>query len=165
MPVIYAELDFMGLAGFRVGADGSVWTKKSRNGYRWTGIWRRLKAGPNKQGYPQVVLLGKHYCVHNLILLAFVGLCPEGMVCRHLNDIPSDNRVRNLCWGTQAENLADARRNGRKMRSKLTEDEVRAVLKCLSSGELPTPIALRFGVDVSTIRRIRSGRNWKWMRL
>lgn len=45
--------------------------------------------------------------VHRLVLEAFVGTCPPGSECRHLNGDPSDNRVENLAWGTRKENMHD----------------------------------------------------------
>ena len=45
--------------------------------------------------------------VHHLVLLAFVGPKPGGMVTRHLNGDPGDNRLTNLVYGTQSENMYD----------------------------------------------------------
>lgn len=53
--------------------------------------------------------------VHRLVLLAFVGPCPPGMQALHENDVPDDNRLVNLRWGTPQENVADAFRNGRRV--------------------------------------------------
>lgn len=55
----------------------------------------------------------KVIAVHQLVLETFVGPCPPGQMCRHLNDIPLDNRLANLAWGTRLENTADAKANGR----------------------------------------------------
>ena len=49
--------------------------------------------------------------IHELLLLTFVGPRPEGMVARHLNDNPRDNRLENLAWGTKKENTKDALKN------------------------------------------------------
>ncbi|MCG7607124.1 NUMOD4 motif-containing HNH endonuclease [Mycobacterium sp. CnD-18-1] len=51
--------------------------------------------------------------VHHLVLEAFVGGRPEGMMCLHDNDIPTDNRLENLSWGTGSDNQYDSVRNGR----------------------------------------------------
>lgn len=51
--------------------------------------------------------------VHTLVLAAFVGPRPDGQVCRHLNDVPRDNRLVNLAYGTHSENALDLVRNGR----------------------------------------------------
>lgn len=50
--------------------------------------------------------------VHRAVLESFVGPAPEGYICRHLNDNPSDNRLSNLAWGTLSENMDDRTRNG-----------------------------------------------------
>ena len=50
--------------------------------------------------------------VHRLMLEAFVGPCPEGMKARHLDDVPYNNILSNLKWGTSSENQYDSVRNG-----------------------------------------------------
>lgn len=54
------------------------------------------------------------YLSHVWILEAFVGPRPEGAVARHLNDNPGDNRLENLQWGSQSDNMQDAVINGRR---------------------------------------------------
>ena len=49
----------------------------------------------------------KFHRVHTLVLEAFVGPCPDGMMCRHLNGDGHDNRKSNLVWGTASENQRD----------------------------------------------------------
>ena len=39
--------------------------------------------------------------VHRLVLITFVGPCPEGMECCHKDDNPLNNRLENLRWDTQ----------------------------------------------------------------
>lgn len=46
--------------------------------------------------------------VHILVLEAFVGPRPEGHWGLHRNDVPDDNRVENLYWGTPGQNGADS---------------------------------------------------------
>lgn len=50
--------------------------------------------------------------VHRLVLEAFVGPCPPGLQGLHENDVPSDNRLSNLYWGTPGQNMRDRVRNG-----------------------------------------------------
>lgn len=50
--------------------------------------------------------------VHQLVLEAFVGPCPDGMEACHWNDIPDDNRLENLRWATKSANRYDCIRNG-----------------------------------------------------
>lgn len=67
-------------------------------------------------GY-KVVKLGKNrqiFRVHRLVMLAFVGPCPEGLQVDHINGIRDDNRPENLRYVTQKENsqYAVQRRGG-----------------------------------------------------
>lgn len=69
-----------------------------------------------QRGWPRVYLWyeGKRKAmyVHRLVAIAFIGPCPEGQQCRHLNGIRSDNRAINLAWGDGFDQRADDRRNG-----------------------------------------------------
>lgn len=67
--------------------------------------------GKNKRLY--VTLKGnvKRY-VHHLVLETFNRFAEPGEQCRHLNGVSTDNRLGNLCWGTQVENEADKRKHG-----------------------------------------------------
>lgn len=58
--------------------------------------------------------------IHELVLLAFVGPRPEGAVTRHLNGDGADNRLVNLAYGTQSENLFDRREHGTSDRANRT---------------------------------------------
>lgn len=79
---------------------------------------KMLKPYPHPQGYLQVRLQRRQWKVHQLVLLAFVGPLPAGQLVRHRNDVPDDNRLSNLTYGTHAENARDAVTNGRNYRTK-----------------------------------------------
>lgn len=64
-----------------------------KGGYVTVGIW------DGKRSHPVYV--------HIMVLEAFVGPCPPGMECRHLNGNPADNRLANLEWGTPTQNNLD----------------------------------------------------------
>ena len=54
-----------------------------------------------------------YYCfVHKLVMDAFIGPRPRGLVTRHLNGNALDNRVVNLIYGTQLENVHDSMAHG-----------------------------------------------------
>lgn len=59
--------------------------------------------------------------VHHLVLEAFVGLRPTGTRGLHWDDDEANNRLDNLRWGTQSDNLHDQVRNGIHPMAKKTE--------------------------------------------
>ncbi|MDV2474211.1 hypothetical protein F8M49_29970 [Rhodococcus zopfii] len=50
--------------------------------------------------------------VHRLVLEAFAGPAPTGMVCCHNNGDGTDNRLENLRWDTLSSNSQDTVRHG-----------------------------------------------------
>jgi hypothetical protein len=105
--------------GYRVGDDGSVWIcwRTCRAGRRLTDRWKPMKLCPGSRGYLRVNLTpasgGRYqtFRVHRLVLEVFVGPCPDGLECRHLNGVRTDCRLSNLAWGTPTENLEDRRKH------------------------------------------------------
>jgi hypothetical protein len=72
---------------------------------------RVLRQTITTRGYPFVTLCKDGtravMTIHKMVLAAFVGPRPDGMVTRHLNGDPSDNRLENLTYGTPKENMHD----------------------------------------------------------
>lgn len=77
---------------------------------------RLLRPGPRPDGHLGVVLHvnGKRdsQLVHRLVLLAFVGLRPDGTEACHNNGVGTDNRLVNLRWDTHPGNSRDMVRHG-----------------------------------------------------
>jgi hypothetical protein len=115
-------------------------------------------------GYPWVSLGRARFQVHRLVLLAFVGPCPPGQQCRHLNGIRHDARLENLAWGTPLENAADKIRHGTQLygerchTAKLTNAQVAEIRKF--HRDLIRALAAEHGVDVTAITRILNGERW-----
>lgn len=90
--------------------------KHSTGGYRvFPG--RVLKQDTTLKGYKRVPLskdgASKNVQVHRIVCRAFNGAPPTGKnLVLHANGDPGDNRVSNLRWGTQAENIQDSVRQG-----------------------------------------------------
>lgn len=59
----------------------------------------------NKGGYKVIILNGKAYYVHQILAKMFVGNPNNYEVVDHINHIRSDNRVENLRWVSQSNNL------------------------------------------------------------
>lgn len=142
---------------------------RNKHGYRIT-RGCMLKPQPNSRGY-LFVWLGGHRTgsprtIHRLVLEAFVGLRPTGMVCRHGPGGALDNRLVNLCWGTREENKADELRDQTRNRgvrhgnAKLTDEIVMACRRRHASGETLAALAAEFGVHRVTIGDAVIGRTW-----
>jgi hypothetical protein len=156
--------------GYRVGDDGSVWSCVRKGDHReivLTDEWHRLKPNPQRSGHLNVQLgKGDQRRVHRLVLEPFVGPCPEGMQCRHLDDDPANNRVDNLYWGTPKQNAADRARHGgypkgeKAMHAVLTDADVLEALAMRAAGKRTGEIARWFGVGHTTIKQIFRGERW-----
>jgi len=85
---------------------------------RWRSPQDTLVAQSNRdhQGYMRVNLYTDSRMttvnVHLLVLTAFAGTRPEGLMARHLDGDKKNNRAGNLAWGTQSENEQDKLRHG-----------------------------------------------------
>jgi hypothetical protein len=102
--------------------------------------------------------------VHRLVLEAFVGACPAGSECRHLDGNAQNNNIANLCWGTRQENMDDRKVLGERFGTmKLKREEVRTIRRRRSNGERPKSLATEYGVTPTTIWHVCSRRTWKFV--
>lgn len=161
---------------YAAGDDGTLWSLRGigRCGSLLS-VPRRLKVYPNKVNrYLCVTLCGnsgsKRYAVHQLILLTFVGPCPQYMEGLHGNDRRQDNRLTNLRWGTRQENVDDMFKRGRacigerRSQAGITNRQARNVKLLL--GKLPMPvIAKRYKVPLHTVQNIKRGVAWKHVKI
>jgi len=158
--------------GYRVGDDGSVWTRKmrgSRDG-SLTNDWRRLKAYTDRRGAQHVTLCNgtkpKTRTVHSLVMFAFIGPRPSGMDICHNDGNPANNTVDNLRWDTRKGNMADMIRHDRSTRGErhrlavLTELQVIDIKRRSNSGAVGRMLAKEYGVSYAQISRIKNGIRW-----
>lgn len=132
--------------------------------------WHLLKP-IRRQGYCTVNLArgGKKTAlrIHRLVLEAFVGPCPVGLVGCHNDGNRSNNLVENLRWDTHQSNADDALRHGTRARgsrcgaTKLLEDDVIEIRRMRSEGETFGDLAARFQVTKENIKAIVNGRSWR----
>lgn len=69
--------------------------------------------GSKGNPYPMIRLGSTIKPVHQIVMEAFVGPCPEGQLVRHLDGGFRNNHLSNLVYGTQAENMQDKQLHGR----------------------------------------------------
>lgn len=174
IPAVAEYRPVPGFDGYLVGDDGSVLSCWERGRWhRTTGTWRQMKTPPDDHGYFQVNLyrFGErvHCKVHLLVLLAFVGPPPDGLICRHLNGNQTDNRLTNLAYGTYAENSADTVRHGRTNRgqrchaAKITSEVAISIRQRVAAGELQKHLAAELGLSTSTVCDVVNYRTWAYL--
>lgn len=123
-------------------------------------------------GYPTVALSMKgkveYYSVHSLVLLAFVGPCPEGMECRHKNGVKTDNRLENIEWNTRSKNQLDRVEHGtsnsgeRNHHAKLTDRDVLQIRRLYQTGKYTQArLARKFKISASIVSEIVNNKIWR----
>ena len=100
--------------------------RKSRRGNGWITVSERIltpwRVPPGN--YLTVALskngVLKKFRIHRLVLQAFHGPCPPGMVGCHNNGIVDDLRASNLRWDTKSANALDCVAHGGNYQSNKT---------------------------------------------
>lgn len=102
--------------------------------------------------------------VHKLVMITFVGPCPQGMEICHGDGNFKNNRLENLRYDTHRNNALDTITHGTNWRrtsrsAKLTEE---IVLFIREHREITgKELAARFGVSKGLISEVRSEKRWK----
>lgn len=162
-----------GFAGYLVGSDGTVWS--NRFGSRWglfQGKYKRLKDSPDKDGYFCYRLYNgtgvSHFAHgHSLVLVTFVGPCPEGLEGCHNDGNPANNQLNNLRWGTRTSNAADCISHGRRPRherhgrAKIENRDAFEIMRLVADGCSKASVGRCFGISGTQVSRIVSGQQWK----
>ena len=138
--IIYARVP--GYVDYFVSNDGNVISFRKESP-------RLLSTWENQHGHKYVELtdngVKRKVLVHRLMAEAFLPNPDNYPVVRHLNDIPDDNRLENLAWGTHLDNRNDMIRNGH---------EFKRAVYCLELDiffDSVKEAAEYFGVDKSAI--------------
>lgn len=130
-----------------------------------TGCWE-WTGGTVTGGYGSFYFEGKNRRAHRVSYEVFCGQIPDGFdVCHHCDNPPCIN-PEHLFVGTTAANIADMFAKGRNScvrgseqhLSKLSEADVVAIRE--AKGFLLRELAVKFGVHVSVISKIRKGKIW-----
>jgi hypothetical protein len=162
-----------GYPRYAIDENSTVLSVCSRNGRGKDRPWEnatRVKQNTDRDGYYTVCLCHDGHqrtvSVHTRVLNTFVGPCPDGMVCRHLDGNHTNNHVSNLAWGTPRENSQDMILHGQSLPGekhnmvKLTEEHVLEIRARYANGETQTSIAKDFPVTQSNISLIVRRRKW-----
>lgn len=137
--------------------DGRIYSVSSR---------RFLTPATQSRGYLTVVLYDgsapkkpRSFLVHRLIASAFLGA--SNLQINHKNGVKSDNRLENLEYVTQSENIQHAVQSlgqfaaERHSRAKLSNRQIEDIRSC---GLPAKTIAAQYGITAGYVRDIKSAR-------
>jgi HNH endonuclease len=91
------------------------------------------------------------------------GPITGGLFVCHRCDNPTCVNPEHLFLGTDADNMRDMARKGRKRQAKITAKQVAAIRRLAEQGESARTLAVRFGLTPSHVRRIVTRRVWSWV--
>ena len=104
--------------------------------------------------------------VHLMVLEAFAGSRPAGMVACHWDGDTRNNRLGNLRWDTPSNNQRDKIRHGtmasgsRNGWAKLTAYQVVQIRAQAAAGCNAAAIGRLFGLSATHVRRVVRGESW-----
>lgn len=177
--VLYRVLDFMGYPKYKVGDDGTVWSRSRSPMYgdkKGKPVsWRKLKPAFTN-GYPVVSLCkdGTQVTIYiyKLVLFAFVGSPDEGMQCCHGDGDRANSCLENLRWDAQRSNFIDRVNHGNLVipivkfgedssNSRLSNVQVLEIRRLFATGRyMQKDLAARFGINPCTVSQIVNRKRW-----
>lgn len=174
MEVEYKIVD--GFPHYRIGNNGSLWSRKLRNGKpgfadKWTQLKPRRGTHYGKPSYYYTIISDENFNqktvkIHVLVAEAFLEPRPPGAIVCHKDNDPTNNHVSNLKWGTYKSNMEDKIQFGtdpkgeKNPRAILTEDEVPKARILKRMGLTYIELAKVFHTSKSGIRDAVNGKNW-----
>lgn len=162
--VVY--VDVPGWPKYMAGSDGSILSLKGK-------LPRILKQTKRKKSeYSCVSLVNGRFKrsmnIHWVVLLAFCGPKPAGMVRRHIDGNPRNNSISNLAYGTHKKNSLDAIMHGttlsgeKNKQSKYSESDIEKVRNLyFVDGLRQKEICKITGMKKCQVSGIVLGRSWK----
>lgn len=117
----------------------------------------------------------RHWLVHRLVALTFIGPCPLGYQCNHKNGVKHDNRPENLEYVTPRDNQLHKHavlgyvavrphtvyRGTQHHHSKFTEDDIRQMRALYATGTMrQKDIAAQFGTVQTVVGKIVRREAW-----
>ena len=121
---------------------------------------KKLSSLSNVNGYLRVVLTinkkSTNISAHRLVALAFIPNIENKPVVNHLNGIRNDNRVENLEWCTQRDNIIHAIKTGLNKMGKvanLTKKQEQEIRK-LNKTHFKNEIAEIYNISIYKVNKI-----------
>lgn len=128
---------------------------------------------PNKRGYYRLGFkIAGETLIHRIVALTFLQKDDDRDIINHIDSNPSNNRINNLEWCTQRENVIHSYKNGRTTapkclsgskhkNSKLLESDIPLIKSRYEETKNYCIVAKEFAVSEGCIRKIILGDTWK----
>lgn len=131
---------------------------------------RLISRNIDRYGYVKRVLCKDskmfYFTEHRLVAIAFIENPNNKATVNHINGIKTDNKVENLDWNTNVENIQHAIDTGLKdqkgikhHKCKLTEEQVLEIRE-IGFSKTRTYLSKKYGVCRNSIFGIITGKNW-----
>ena len=146
------------------------WDRVETTDYCWIWSGAKLSKLP-KQSYGVLSWHGERKRAHRLAWELARGPIPKDTLVLHHCDNPPCVNPQHLYLGTHADNAKDRDTRGRHnplrgtavKKARLSEQSVVEIRQRLLDGERAIDLAHEYGVDPSTVSRVRTGANWAWL--
>lgn len=138
-----------GYPGYYATIEGDILKKKGKSFFK-------LSPSKTHNGYQTVKIIHR-IKVHRLVALAFIPN-PHGypIVC-HKDNNPTNNKVENLYWGTQSDNMQQMVADNRQRKSKVIRYKQK-VLELHNDGFSTSEIVDALGLSTTSVRRLITGK-------
>ena len=156
--IVLPDLEWKIIPGFenyQVSNYGDIYSNVRKKG-------KHLKSMEDKDGYLYVIIkqklkVYKHRYIHQLVLLTYIGPCPNGMECSHIDNNVKNNCISNLEYIPHLHNMRKRYENGTYsdyMGYRLNQEEIQEIINLYASGETIKKIANDFNKTIECIRGV-----------
>jgi hypothetical protein len=129
---------------------------------------KKLKLQINQDGYMVVNLWDglkyHHKRVNRLVAETFIPNPDNKPVVNHINHVRDDNRVENLEWVTEKENVEKSLQfdpyRKKNCRAEITKEQAIEICKLIQDGLRNKEISEKLSVTIDTVKHIRRGNTW-----
>lgn len=147
-----------GFPGYFATRNGKIYSKQRKERVR-------LYGSKNNKGYLRVVLYRdrERYQtqISRLIALTFIPNPNNLPIVLHIDNVPLNNKAKNLRWGTQSENIQQCYDEGRGVgNTQYTEDDINRMLGLWDRGdynmkEIANKLDIPYRTVTKTINKFR----------